>query len=113
MTRQSKIRRLARLLIGRHGPAAREVAHAKAEARLTKESYAGVMLWAQVADLARRMTTTGFRAPPRKRREPAAADLLEGEVTKAMMKADKVGRKTVEAVLDDARAKLDQNRKLK
>jgi hypothetical protein len=65
-----------------------------------------VMLWAQVADLARRMSTAGFRVPPRKRREPTAADLLEGQVTKAVMKADKVGRKTVEAVLDDARAKL-------
>src|ERR1700682_4919182 len=106
MTRQSRLRRLARLLIGRHGPAAQQVAHAKAEARLTKGSYAGVMLWAQVADLARRMTTTGFRVPPPKRGEPAATDLLEGEVTKAVMKADKVGRKTVEAVLDNARAKL-------
>jgi hypothetical protein len=106
MTRQSKIRRLARLLVGRHGPAAREVAHAKAQARLTKGAYAGVMLWVQVADLARRMTTTGFRVPPPKRREPKAADLLEGQVTKAVMKADKVEQKTVEAVLDKARAKL-------
>lgn len=106
MARQSKIRRLARLLVGRNGPAAREVAHAKAQARLTSGSYAGVMLWAQVADLARRMTTTGFRVPPAKRRESPAADLLEGQVTKAVMKADKVGRKTVEALLDDARAKL-------
>jgi hypothetical protein len=64
------------------------------------------MLWAQVADLARRMTTTGFRVAPPKRAESPAADLLEGQVTKAVMKADKVGRKTVEAVLDKARAKL-------
>jgi hypothetical protein len=106
MTRQSRIRRLARLLVGRHGPAATEVAHTKAQARLTKGSYTGVMLWAQVADLTRRMTTTGFRLPPSKRGEPAATDLLEGQVTKAVMKADKVGRKTVEAVLDKARAKL-------
>jgi hypothetical protein len=107
MTRQSRIRRLARLLIGRHGPAAREIAHAKAQARLTKGAYQGVMLWVQVADLARRMTTTGFRVRPPKRGEGAAADLLEGEVTKAVMKADKVRRKTVEAVLDKARAKLE------
>src|SRR5258707_5601706 len=106
MTRQSRIRRLARLLVGRHGPAAREVAHTKAQARLTKGSYAGVMLWTQVADLVRRMTTTGFRVPPLKRGESPAADLLEGQVTKAVMKADKVGRKTVEAVLDKARAQL-------
>jgi hypothetical protein len=106
MTRQSRIRRLARLLIGRHGPAAREVAHTKAEARLTKRSYTGVTLWAQVADLTRRMTTTGFRVPPPKRGEPGAADLLDGQVTKAVMKADNVGRNTVEAILDKARAKL-------
>ena len=106
MARQSKIRRLARLLVGRNGPAAREVAHAKAEVRLAKGSYAGVILWAQVADLARRMTTTGFRVPPSKQGKQAAAELLEGQVTKAVMKADKVGRKTVEAVLNDARAKL-------
>jgi hypothetical protein len=65
------------------------------------------MLWTQVADLARRMTTTGFRVPPPKRGESPAADLLDGQVTKAVMKADNVGRKTVEAVLNKARAKLD------
>ena len=106
MARQSRIRKLARRLVGRRGPAAREVAHTKAQVRLTKGSYAGVMLWAQVADLARRMTTTGFRVSPAKQREPAASDLLDGQVTKAVMKADKVGRKTVEAVLDKVRAKL-------
>jgi hypothetical protein len=52
------------------------------------------------------MMTTGFRVPPAKRGAPAASDLLDGQVTKAVMKADKVGRKTVEAVLDKARATL-------
>src|SRR5438552_15332980 len=102
MTRQSRIRRLARVLIGRHVPAATDVAHTRAEAKRSKGSYVGVRLWTQVADLARRMTTTGFRVLPAKREEPAAADLLDGEVTKAVMKADKVERKTVEAVLDEA-----------
>jgi hypothetical protein len=64
------------------------------------------MLWAQVADLARRMTTTGFRVSPAKRGQSPAADLLDGQVTKAVMKADKVRPKTVEAVLDKTRAKL-------
>lgn len=105
MTRQSRIRKLARLLIGRHGAAARQIAHTRAEAQLTKGSYAGVTLWAQVADLARRMTTTGFRASP-PTQELGAADLLDGEVIKAVMKADNVGRNTVEVVLDEARANL-------
>jgi hypothetical protein len=51
------------------------------------------MLWVQVADLVRRMTITGFRVQPLKRGERAAADLLEGEGTKAVMKADEVRRK--------------------
>ena len=47
-----------------------------------------MMLWAQVADLARRMTTAGSRVRPPKPGELAVAESLKGHVTKAVMKAD-------------------------
>ncbi|MBV8652758.1 MAG: hypothetical protein JO255_14935 [Alphaproteobacteria bacterium] len=106
--RDSRSRRLARLLIGRHGEEATARAAERAAERLNRKCYSGAAFWAVVADLAHRMNTEGFRVVPEKR-EPSAKQILGGEVTKAVMEADKVDRSEVEALLGEVAEKPSPN----
>ena len=56
-----------------------------------------------MADIVRRMTTTGARRLRSREREPALEDLLTGQVTEAVMKADNVGREELEDELRKAK----------
>lgn len=107
MDREARIWRFARLLIAKHGKAAFELAHARAQDRLDKGDHRISSGWARVADIIKRMTKTGARRLPAKLSEPPLDDILGGQTTKAMMKADDVDRQKLDKVLGEAKQKLE------
>jgi hypothetical protein len=110
MDHEARLWRLARVLIAKHGKAAPAVAHERAQDRLAKRDYRVASMWAHIADVVSRMSTTGARRIRSKvLAEPSLPDILDGGVTKAMMEADNVDRKHVEAVMDEAKQKREHN----
>lgn len=90
MDRDARGWKFARALIAKHGKSAFNVARERAQDRLDKGDYRASSGWARVTDIVRRMTTTGARRLRSREREPPLQDLLEGQVTEALMKADNV-----------------------
>ena len=104
MDRDANVWKFARLLIAKHGKAAFKLARERAQDRLDKGDYRASSGWARVADIVRRMTTTGARRLPGKNPgEPSLDKVLAGQTTKAVMKADNVDRQDVEKVLSEAK----------
>jgi hypothetical protein len=110
MDHDAKLWRLARVLIARHGNAAPAIAHERAQDRLDKRDYRVASMWARVADVVRRMSTTGARRIGiRPGAEPSLPDILDGQVTRAMMDADNVEREHIEAVMTEAKQKRERD----
>jgi len=110
MDHEAKLWRLARVLIAKHGKAASAVAHERAQDRLDKRDYRISSIWARTADIVRRMSTTGARrVGGGEAAEPSLPDILDGGVTKAMMKADNVERERVEAVMGAAKQRRERD----
>ena len=108
MDRDARIWKFARLLIARHGKGAFQLAHTRAQNRLDKGDHRISSGWARVADIIKRMTKTGARRLPENHSgEPPLDDVLAGETTNSMMKADKVGRQELDQVIADAKQKLE------
>jgi hypothetical protein len=95
MDRDARAWKFARSLIAKYGNQAFTIAGQRAQDRLDKGDYRASSGWARVADIVRRMTTTGARRLRSREREPALDDLLSGQVTEAMMKADNIDREDV------------------
>lgn len=110
MDRDARAWKFARALIAKHGKSAFNVARQRAQDRLDKGDYRASSGWARVADILRRMTTTGARRLRSREREPPLQDLLEGQVTEAVMKADNINREELEDELRKAkRGRLEQS----
>ena len=106
MDLEAKIRKFARLLIAIHGKAAFELARSRAQDRLDKGDSRASSGWARIADILRRMTITGAqRWPAQEVREPSLDEVLAGQTTQAVMKADKVDRRELDEMLGEAKKK--------
>ena len=103
MDRDARAWKFARSLIAKYGKEAFNIAGQRAQDRLDKGDYRASSGWARVADIVRRMTTTGARRLRSREREPALEDLLSGQVTEAVMKADNVGPDELEDELRKAK----------
>ncbi len=107
MDRDARAWKFARALIAKHGKSAFYIVRQRAQDRLDKGDYRASSGWARVADIVRRMTTTGARRLPSREREPALEDLLSAQVTEAVMKADNVGRQELEDELRKAKRRRE------
>ena len=108
MDRDARIWKFARLLIAKHGRDALEVVHARAQNRLDKGDHRISSGWARVADIVKRMTKTGARRLPADLSdEPPLNDVLAGETTNSMMKADRVDRQELDQIITGAKKKLE------
>jgi hypothetical protein len=104
MDREARIWKFARLLLAKHGKGAFDLAHARAQDRLNKGDHRISSGWARVADILKRMTRTGARRLPADQMgEPPLDDVLTGQTTKFMMKADNVDRQELDRVWQDVR----------
>lgn len=108
MDHEATLWRIARALIATHGAAAAGQAHERAQNRLDKRDYRIASVWARVADITKRMSTTGARRIGEKApSEPSLPDVLDGSVTRAVMEADNIERHHVEAIVDEVKQKRE------
>lgn len=93
---------LARILIAKHGIGAAQVAAERVLqwARIGDEETA--QLWVEVV----RSAATQLVPDGAPSREPELAELIEGQVTTAMMEADGLGRDELEGLLGEIKRKL-------
>ena len=104
MDQQRKMEQLAQILLDKHGNAAREVVRRRVRVALDSGDYRTARIWVDAAETVDGMTPAV--APPRSANPDAPlADILDGEVTKAVMAADDIDRPALEAMLREAAKK--------
>jgi hypothetical protein len=109
MGHNQAIREVAALLVEKHGAAAIDVARAKARGSLANGDPAGVATWTAVVALVVAAVEERAAVPAdRPPREPPLSDLLDDPVTEAVMKGDGVEREELDAVIDEAKERLDR-----
>jgi hypothetical protein len=103
--RDPKVWKLARILIGKHGTAATQVAHARAQDSLDHQDYDCAALWSVTAKITSRMSTGGARRRPANP-EPPLGELMNDPVTQTVMAGDGINRAELEQVIGEAKQKL-------
>jgi hypothetical protein len=102
MDRDAGAWKFARALIAKYGKEAFNIAAQRAQDRLDKGDYRASSGWARMADILRRMTTTGARRPQQRTRATSRR-LAFGQVTEPVMKIDQVGGRELEDKLRKAK----------
>src|SRR5690349_18328216 len=100
--RDPKVWKLARILTGKHGTAATQVAHGRAQECLDHRDYDCAALWAATAKITHRMSLHGARRRPANP-EPALGELLDDPVTRTVMTGDGVDRSELMQVIGETK----------
>jgi hypothetical protein len=96
--------KLVALLVAKHGPGAVDVVMAKVKDCAAIGDHERARRWAEVAEEVRLLLSAGTAVAAGD--EPPLGDVLEGSVTKAVMKANGVGRQELDSLISDAKEKL-------
>jgi len=111
MRNESRIRRVARLLIEKHGEEALAIAVARAQQRLAIEDYGSAAIWAQVSE-AIHVIAPALKPKTSKKlkrhAEPSLDELIDDPVMEAVTRGDAARR---EAVRDTLRRAKRRRRK--
>jgi hypothetical protein len=95
MTREEKVRWLAKLVTDKHGNDAFSVAQGRAEECKRRGDHEAHIVWLEIQSA---LTRTGG-----KRSNMSLGDVLDGAVTQQVMRADDVSMEHVESVMQDAK----------
>lgn len=97
MEHVQKVREAAALLVKRHGQKAPEVARRWSIDLTERKDQEAAAVCSEIAEAASKLLTEGTTAS--KAKEPTLTDVLDGAVTGAMLRADRVKRRDVEKLM--------------
>lgn len=103
MKNESRIRRVARLLIEKHGEEALAIAVGRAQQRLAIEDYASAVIWARVSAAIHAIDPGLKPKKPKRRAEASLDELIDDPVMEAVTRGDAARRDAVRDTLRRAK----------